>query len=173
MKFIVYTFMLLFISAATHAQSNSNMGHLNMNEILQSLPEADSARAVIQKETGDMESVYEEMQVTYNNLVNDYQNGLQGFTDVQRKAKEDEILDKQKRLQEFEQNANIRLQQRNLELMQPIYTKINQAISKIAGREGIDYVLDLSNGAVVFTSEQSMDITREVMAELTGISRQE
>ena len=172
MKFIVYTFMLLFISTATHAQSNSNIGHINMNEILQSLPEADSARAVIQKETEDMESVYEEMQVTYNNLVNDYQNGLAGFTDLQRKAKEDEILDKQKRLQEFEQNANIRLQQRNLELMQPIYTRINQAISKIAGREGLDYILDLSNGAVVFTSDDSRNINPEVIAELTGISQE-
>jgi outer membrane protein len=172
MKFIVYTFMLLFISTATHAQSNSNIGHINMNEILQSLPEADSARAVIQKETADMESVYEEMQVTYNNLVNDYQNGLTGFTDLQRKAKEDEILDKQKRLQEFEQNANIRLQQRNLELMQPIYTRINQAISKIAGREELDYILDLSNGAVVFTSDDSRNINPEVIAELTGISQE-
>jgi len=35
-----------------------------------------------------------------------------------------EILDKQKRLQEFEQNANSTLQQRNRELMQPIYSKI-------------------------------------------------
>lgn len=172
MKFTVYTLLLFCISLSTTGQSNSNMGHINMNEILQALPEADSARAVIQKESEDMESVYEEMQVTYNNLVNDYQNGLAGFTDLQRKAKEDEIIDKQKRLQEFEQNANVTLQQRNLELMQPIYTKINKAIAKIAGREGIDYVLDLSNGAVVFTSEQSRNISQEVIDEITGISRQ-
>jgi len=172
MKLIVYTFMLLFISTATHAQSNSNIGHINMNEILQAIPEADSARAVIQKETEDMESVYEEMQVKYNNLVNDYQSGLPGFTDLQKKAKEDEILDKRRRLQEFEQTANVTLQQRNLELMQPIYTKINKAIAKLAGREGIDYVLDLSNGAVVFTSEQSRNISQEVIDEITGISRQ-
>lgn len=172
MKFTVYTLLLSCISLSTTGQSNSNMGHINMNEILQALPEADSARAVIQKESEDMESVYEEMQVTYNNLVNDYQNGLAGFTDLQRKAKEDEIIDKQKRLQEFEQNANVTLQQRNLELMQPIYTKINKAIAKIAGREGIDYVLDLSNGAVVFTSEQSRNISQEVIDEINGISRQ-
>mgnify|MGYP006288350889 CR=1 FL=1 len=172
MKFTIYTLLLFCISIVTTGQSNSNIGHIDMNEILQALPEADSARAVIQKETEDMESVYEEMQVTYNNLANDYQNGLQGFTDAQRKAKEDEILDKRKRLQEFEQNANLKLQQRSMELMQPIYTKINQAISKIAAREGIDYVLDLSNGAVVFTSEKSRNINPEVMSELTGISRQ-
>lgn len=172
MKFTVYTLLLFCISISTTGQSNSNIGHIDMNEILQSLPEADSARAVIQKETEDMESVYEEMQVTYNKLVNDYQNGLPGFTDVQRKTKEDEILDKQKRLQEFEQNANVALQQRNMELMQPIYSRINQAIAKIAGREGLDYVLDLSNGAVVFTSDKSRNINQEVIAELTGISRQ-
>lgn len=172
MKFTVYTFLLLFISIVTPGQSNSNIGHIDMNEILQALPEVDSARAVIQKETGDMESVYEEMQVTYNNLVNDYQNGLPGFTDVQRQTKEDEILDKQKRLQEFEQNANVTLQQRNMELMQPIYSRINQAIAKISGREGLDYVLDLSNGGVVFTSDKSRNINPEVIAELKGISRQ-
>lgn len=61
-----YTLLLLCISIVTPGRSNSNIGHIDMNE----------------------------------------------------------ILDKQKRLQEFEQNANSTLQQRNRELMQPIYSKI-------------------------------------------------
>lgn len=169
MKYFFNILLFWGMSMVALCQSNSTIGHIDMNEILLALPEVDSARALIEKETKEMEAVYEEMQVTYNNLVNDYQNGLPAFTDVQRKTKENEIIDKQKRLQEFEQNANLSLQQRNRELMQPIYSRINQAIRNIATREELDYVLDLSNGAVVFTSEESRNINQEVIEEIIGI----
>ena len=172
MKAFIYILLFTGLSIASSAQSNSVIGHINMNEILQALPEVDSVRSVLEKETKEIETIYEEMQVNYNNLVNDYKNGLAGFTDLQRKTKADEITDKETRLQEFEQNANLRLQRRNMELMQPIYTGINRAVQKIAGNKGIDYVLDLSTGTVVFTSETSMNSTQAVIREITGDNRE-
>jgi len=41
---------------------------------------------------------------------------------------------------------------RNLELNQPVYQKLNNAISKVADRKNFTYILDLSNGAVAFHS---------------------
>jgi outer membrane protein len=134
--------------------------------ILSELPERDSAQVVLDKETKEIETTFEEMQVIYNKLVDDYTSGLSTYSELVKKAKEDEILDKQKRIQEFEQNASRTLQNRNAELLQPIYDKIINTIEKVATQNGFTYILDLSKGSVAFTSKDSQNIDPLVLALL-------
>jgi outer membrane protein len=96
-------------------------------------------------------------------MVDDYQKGLSTYSDFVKKAKEEEILDKQRRIQEYEQNANTTLQQRNLDLFQPIYDKIIKAIEKVATEAGFTYILDVSKGSVVFSSKDSQNINQLVL----------
>jgi Skp family chaperone for outer membrane proteins len=58
------------------------------------------------------------------------------------------------------------LQKRNLALNQPVYQKLNNAISKVAARDNFTYILDLSNGAVAFHSANSQNLNSLVLAEL-------
>jgi outer membrane protein len=169
MKTIIHLLLsvcLISSCLSSYSQASLKIGHVNMNEILAALPEKDSAQAKIDRETKEIEKSYEEMKVVYNNIVNDYQQGLKTFSDLVKKAKEDEILDKQKRLQEFEQNANATLQQRNIELFQPIYNKVIKAIEKAANEKGFTYILDLSKESVVFTSKDSQNLNQQVISIL-------
>jgi outer membrane protein len=166
MKTIIAILMIvsmILTCSHTYSQPSLKIGHVNISEILSSLPEKDSAQVKLDKESKDIQKTYEEMQVIYNNLVNDYQKGLSSFSDLIKKTKEDEILDKQKRLQEFEQNANTTLQQRNVELLQPIYNKIIKAIEKVATDNAFTYVLDISKESVVFTSKDSQNLNQLVL----------
>ena len=106
------------------------------------------------------------MNVLYNKMVDDYQNGLATYTDFVKKAKEEEILDKQKRIQSYEQSAAATLQKRNLELLQPIYDKIIKAIDKVATEAQFTYILDVSKGSVVFSSKDSQNINQLVLEVL-------
>ena len=150
---------LLFISQGSFSQQQLKIGHVNFDEIMLSLPESDSAKAILEKETKELQSAYEEMTVTYNQLYDDYQKGLSTYSAIVKKAKEDELIDKQKRMSEFEQNASTTLQNRNAELVRPIVEKINKAIDKVATENGFTYILDISKGSVVFTSKDSQNIT--------------
>jgi outer membrane protein len=85
---------------------------------------------------------------------------------LEKKTKEDELVDKQKRLSEFEQNASATLQNRNSELVKPIVEKINKAINKVATENGFTYILDISKGSVVFVSKESQNITQLVLKML-------
>jgi outer membrane protein len=154
---------LILISSTASGQNVLKIGHVNITEILDSLPQKDSAQVVLDKESKEIEKTYEEMKVEYNKLVDDYQNGLSKFSDLVKKTKESEIVDKQKRLQEFEANASATLQRRNLELIQPIYNKIIKAVEKIATENGFTYILDVSKGSVVFTSHDSQNINQLVL----------
>jgi outer membrane protein len=162
----IFVLGLTLISLNSFCQSALKIGHVNMNEIIAVLPEKDSAQVKLDKETKEIETTYEEMKVVYNKMVNDYQNGLSTFSEVVRKAKEAEILDKQTRIKEFEQNAQTSLQQRNVELFQPILNKIIKAIGKVATENGFTYIIDLSKESVVFASKESQNLNQQVIALL-------
>jgi outer membrane protein len=160
---LVFTAGLILIPLISFSQGQLKVGHVNINEIMMALPASDSAKVILEKETKEIQSTYEEMTVIYNKLFDDYQKGLSTYSELIKKAKEDELLDKQKRLAEFEQNASTTLQQRNQELVQPIYNKIINAIEKVATDNGFTYILDVSKGTVVFTSKESQNINQLVL----------
>ncbi len=157
---------LLFFPGLLHSQSQLKIGHVDIMKILSELPERDSAQVVLDKEAKEIKTSFEEMQVIYNKLVDDYTNGLATYSAFVKKTKEDEILDKQNRIQEFEQNARTTLDKRNTELLQPIYEKIIKTIEKVATSNGFTYILDVSKGSVAFTSKDSQNIDQMVLALL-------
>lgn len=159
----ILTIAFLSISMISFSQNTLKVGHVNINEIMDALPAKDSAQAVLDKEKKELEATYEEMTVVYNKLYDDYQKSLASVSDVVKKAKEDELLDKQKRIAEFEQTASTTLQTRNIDLLKPIYDKIIKAIEKVATENGFTYILDLSKGSVVFTSKESLNINPLVL----------
>ena len=168
----IYDFILVlgFLFPLTlYSQSQLKIGHIDINKIMTALPERDSVQILLEKETKEIETTFEEMKVIYNNMIEEYNKGLPGFSELVKKAREDEILDKQKRLQEFEQDASITLQQRNLELMQPIYEKIIKTIEKVATDDGFTYILDVSKGSVAFISKDSQNIDQKVLSLLHSI----
>lgn len=154
---------LLSVSVASYGQNPLKIGHVDIMKIIAELPERDSAQVVLDRETKEIESTFEEMQVVYNRLVDDYTKGQATYSEVVKKAKEGEILDMQKRLQEFERNASAALQKRNTELIQPIYDKIIKTIEKVATQNNFTYILDVSKGSVVFTSKESQNIDQLVL----------
>jgi outer membrane protein len=162
----IFVFGLLSFTGPAYSQSQLKIGHVDIMKILSELPERDSAQVIMDKETKEIETSFEEMQVIYNKLVDDYTKGQSTYSEIVRKAKEDEILDKQKRLQEFEQNATATLQKRNTELLQPIYEKIIKTIDKVATQNSFTYILDVSKGSVPFTSKDSQNIDQLVLAIL-------
>lgn len=160
---LLFVSVIAFISFRGFSQAQLKIGHVNFEEIMLALPERDSAQAVLKKETDELQSAYEELTVTYNRLYDEYQKGLPSYTAILKKAKEDELLDKQKRMAEFEQNASTTLQNRNTELLKPIIEKITQAIGRVATENGYTYILDISKGSVVFTSKESQNINSSVL----------
>ena len=154
---------LISISMTTHSQGTLKIGHVDITQIMAALPARDSAAVILEKETKEIQSTYDDMSVVYNKMMDDYEKGISTYSEIVKKNKESELLDKQKRLQEFEQNASATLQKRNSELIQPIIDKIIRAVNKVATENGFTYILDVSKGSVVFTSKESQNINQLVL----------
>ena len=163
---IIATLILMLGSTEVFAQDQLKIGHVNVVEIVSVLPESDSAQLLLEKDSKELEQMLENMQVELNNLVNDLEINQKTFSELIRKTKESEILDMRDKIYNFQQSAQQRLQQRNFELLQPIYEKIQNAINEVATREGFTYILDISKGSVVFMANDSQNISEMVLKEL-------
>ena len=159
----IFIAALVCIPLSSFSQANLKIGYIDLTKIMEALPEKDSAAAVLEKETKEYQSTFDDMSGVYNKMLDDYQKEQSTLSEPVKKNKEAELLDKEKRLQEFEQNASTALQKRNSELIQPILDKVLKAVDKVAGENGFTFILDVSKGSVVYTSKDSQNINPLVL----------
>lgn len=161
--FIIAT--ALFISAGSYAQA-LKIGHINSQELLELMPESDSAQTKLEKVSKDLQSQLEAMQVELNNKYQDYVGKRDTYSELIRQTKETELQEMQQRIQQFSQVAEQDLQKQRQETFRPILDKANKAIADVAKENNFTYVLDLSAGAVIYHAENSTNILPLVKTKL-------
>ena len=163
----VVIFIIGFISQDISAQ-NLKFGHINSDELIQSLPEFDSANKKLEKFRQDLINALELMQVELNNKTDAYQKEQKNLTDIVRQAKEGEIIDMQNRIQQFQANAQQQLQEKQAELFQPIMAKIDKAIKDIGKEQGFVYIFTVGQGStlVYFDETKSTNVLPLAKAKL-------
>jgi outer membrane protein len=166
----LFCFGIVLAAPEIYSQQPVKLGHVNLADIVTALPESDSAKKTLEKETKDLQNTIENMQTEYNKMIEDFGNNQATYTESEKQNKRNEIAQLQSKIAGFQQNAQQQLQQRNTELIQPILQKVHQAIDKVSAREGFTYVFDISQGIVVFNSQDSYDLNSLVLTEL-GIKK--
>ncbi len=153
-RFIIAVFALIFgfVGQQTMAQ-NLKFGHINRNELIQSMPEFDTARAQLERLNKELSNQLELLQVEYNNKAEAYLKESKNLTDLVRQTKEQELQDFQNRMQTFQQNASNQLQEKQTALFNPITQKADKAIKDIGKENGFMYIFDLSGGQVAYFDE--------------------
>ena len=164
MKRITLIALSVIAAAFTATAQELKFGHINMQEVVFLMDEMDSARVQLEKFNQDIQTTYNAMIEEYNTKISTYEQMSANWTPSQ------EIQDLQARLQQYQQNAQMDMNNLQQQLMAPISQKANEAVSKVGKANGLVYVFDLSSGAIpYFDAALSMDITAQVKAEL-GIS---
>lgn len=153
------------------------IGYVNPTAILQKMPEM---KAVQQRLRNFIEKKNEELADKNANLQQQLQayNQKSSVISAKAKADEEERLGKlQADFQEAQREAQLAIQEKQQELVAPLYTEINNSIDAVAQRMGLSYVLNTvtSNGdyILLYISEEAQNkynITDEVMNEL-GIGK--
>ena len=152
-----------FFSMAATAQTK--FAHVNFNELVQLMPEADSAMV-------QLEAANTEAQETYSSMVAEFQSKYDQFNEKQaswtpavRESKQRELGEIQNRIQEFEQAIQQDMSQLQNTLMAPIYQKAQEAVRTLAKEKGVIYVYDA--GSLLYIDEaQSINLTPEARKAL-------
>ncbi|MBR7067288.1 MAG: OmpH family outer membrane protein [Bacteroidales bacterium] len=170
MKYVISTiaaalFMMAGINTAAQAQT-LKFGHINSQELLQAMPERDSAEAKLRRLTQTIENQLEELQVEFNKKYQEYLQKRDTYSSSIKEMKERELTEMQQRAQEFQQVASQDLQRQQSELMKPVIDKADAAIKKVGSDNGFIYIFDVSNGTLLYQSDKSIDVLPMVKKEL-------
>lgn len=153
---ILYTFLLIgamSMGTETMAQKAAKFGWINSNDLLLLMPERDSAEAKLKDFAQQLELQLTSMTGEYEKKYTEYQQNLAVMNDVVKASKEEEIMDLQTRIQEFQQKAQQSLQKKEGDLMEPLINKAKDAISAVAKDNGYSYVFDISVGTLLHYPE--------------------
>lgn len=153
MKRFVSLFSLIIIFASSGYSQSIKFGHINSDELIQAMPEYDSATAKLEKLRKELVNALDLMTVELNNKSDSYNKESKNLTDIVRQTKEQELVDLNKRIQDFQQNAQTQLQNKQVELFQPIYTKVDKAIKDVGKENGFLYIFDTSKGSLLYFDE--------------------
>ena len=169
MRIKILLIAMLFIQAVPmFAQTTLKIGHVNVQELVQKHPDTDSIHGVIEREAKDMEDIYGEMLQQQQEKMNAFEAESAGYSDFMKKTKQEELLALSQKIQTFNQTAQQQIRQHNIELLQPVYNEVNEAIKKVAKENKFTYILDVSGGTVAYISPDSEDITTRVLDELNS-----
>jgi len=156
MKKILLIAAMALCSFAGFAQQK--FAHVNMNELVQLMPEMDEARAAMASSSKEAQDTYQAMVDEFNTKYQQYQQKASTWTTTIRESKEKELTEIQQRIQEFGQSIEVELQQQQQTLMAPIYQKAQETVSKLAKEGGYIYVFEQA-AALYIDPAQSTDLT--------------
>ncbi len=167
MKRIIVIALSVFSVATLASAQGMKFGHVNMQEVIFLMDEMDSARVEMEKFSASMQETYNAMIEEYNTKITTYQQMSANWTPSVLATKQQEIQDLEARITQYNQNAQMDMNNLQQQLMAPIQQKANEAVAKVGRTNGLIYVFDTSMGVIpYFDAAQSMDVTEQVKIEL-------
>lgn len=163
-KLLILSCCLLF-ATATFAQSK--IGYVNSAELLSSLPQWKSAESSLQTFSTDLENQLQAMVAKITDEFDAFDARNKAGEVPPRELEEKKIYfqNQEKAIQNFELDAQKKVAQKRDALVQPILTKVENAIQQVATENGYNYILDNSVGILLHVSA-SDDVTTLVKAKL-------
>ena len=167
MKKAIFTFgLLLFLGAGVNAQS-IKIGHVDSHAVIQAMPELAQAQETLQAHAKELEDAMAEMQREFQTKYQDYQAKYETLSAVLKQSREEELQYIQKRVEQFRITAQQELQNKELELQEPIITKVQKAIEDVGKENYFTYILDGTPGqGILYKSPSSVDVTALVKKKL-------
>lgn len=152
------------VCMAANAQT-TKFAHINFQEIIQLMPEMDSARVQSDAASKEASETYQAMVEEFQTKYQQYDQKQASWTPAVRESKQKELAEIENRINEFQQAIQQDLQQLQNQLMAPIYQKAQETINNIAKAGGYVFVFDMSSVLYVDPA-QSTDITAEARKAL-------
>ncbi|WP_299113636.1 OmpH family outer membrane protein [uncultured Winogradskyella sp.] len=154
--------IILFVGGTSLSNAQSKIAHINLGEIITSMPEYKAAQGEIEQLTKTYETEIQAAFKEIDDKAKQYTAEGPSQTDDENKKRKVELDGMQQSLAVFQQTAQKDIMDKEAAKIKPIREKAQAAVKKVAAALGYDYVLDLST-LVVATGK---DITPEVKKEL-------
>jgi outer membrane protein len=166
--------VMLVLMIPSFVLSQSKIGHINLEQIMQALPEAQDAQKSIDNMVAQWESELQKMQSDWKKKFDEYDKKKLILTDQARASQERELRDLEQSTSDFRNKKfgqNGELFQKQTEVMKPIQNKIFKVLEDIAKEDGYDYVFDKSGEILLLYANDKNDLTQKVLQRMQSFGK--
>ena len=154
------------ICGFTTANAQGKFGHVNTQEIIQAMPEYNTAKAEIDKLTSQYEADLKAMQDELQKKADAFDKEQATLPDNIKQRRQTELQEMYQKIQQSYQDNQQALQKASSEKMQAITAKVLEAI-KAVGQAGDFIIINEINAGIPYISTTlSTDVTAQVKTKL-------
>jgi len=163
---LIMTVCLMVISTGVQAQLK--IGYADVDYIYSKLPEAKQIESTLQAHSSQLET-------TLKTKIEDYQQKYQAVSQLGpdtpeaiQRDKINELQQLEQSIQQFQQEAQASLEKKRLTLLEPVYTKVGNAINAAAEEGGFDFILTagMAGADVVLFAKEEYNISDKILNKL-------
>lgn len=162
-KIIIMLLALLPIAAMAQT---GKFGHIDSQAIMQSMPDFIKARGELEAEQKQYENELQEMQKELQTKAEKYDKEKATMNATLQQQTEEELQKMYNAIQQAYADNQQKIQKSTQEKLQPIQTKIVNAIKAVGKNGGYVYIMDIAAGIPYISETLSKDVSSDVKAEL-------
>ncbi len=158
--------LVVLFALPVSLMAQDKLGFVNIQEIFQVMPDLTE----IEKSIADMNEQYKkELDVMYQEYAakaKEYQDNLNTMAETIKARRQSEIVDLEKRIGTFQQQASEEMQRKQMELIQALREKILKATGEVGAESNYTYIFDISSQSIAYRSPKAVDVTPLVKKKL-------
>lgn len=163
MRKILVVIVALVIAAPTFAQQK--FGHIDSAALLELMPEKAKAEKELEAFAKEFQTALEAMAKEYEGKVASFQQTEKDMIPTVRNTKVREITELERRIQEFQTQAQEEIAKKEQDVLTPIIEKARKAIDEVAVAKDYTYIFDNSQGMLLYAKDTE-DVMADVKAKL-------
>lgn len=174
LKKLVSTFFLLLFVVSSSAFGQLNIGYLNTQEVLNEMPGRAEVESQLNEFVQSKQQELEQRTISFQDSVATFQQNQENLSENEIRQGEQKLAEMEAEIQEYQQGLQQQIQQRRSSLLEPLYNKMDDAISTVAEENDLDFVLNEATGSgenvIYYAASEKLDITEQVMQYINETS---
>ncbi|NJW53633.1 OmpH family outer membrane protein [Salinimicrobium oceani] len=166
----------VFTAFAVQAQQTVRIGYVDMEYILENVPEYQEASAQLEKKVQQWKREIESEMSRIDKMKQDLANERPLLTSELISDREDEIRFEERKVLDYQQKRfgpNGDLITQKLQLVKPIQDQVFVAVQEIAKARNYDLIFDKSADVVTLYAADRLDVSDQVLRSITRASNRE
>ena len=162
MRYLIVAFIALFAAVPAWSQE-VKIGYVQVEYLISNFPEHEDASKTYEKEVSSWQTQLNQYQDDLAGMEEEYKQRSMLYSPEKKREKEEEILNKRKEAVQFYQDyfgPQGKAEQRKIELLSPIYDKVNRAIEIFGERESYSMIF---NAQGLLYAKDGYDCTEKVL----------
>ena len=158
--------ILMLMLCAPMAVFAQKFGKVNTQVVVQSLPDYAKAQGEMAALSKQKENDLKSMQDELTRKAQEYDKSKSAMNPTKQKETEEELQGLNAKIQQAYQDAQKELSEKNNALIEPILTKVQNAITAEGKAGGYTTIFEIGTSGVVFFGDNVKDVTEEVKAKV-------